>query len=152
MIIDRVVISLSHITNVHTVKIWVLCQHLLGRPVACLKTAPQGCYKKCYCNSPLVFPLHLCGIATTPKLNSTQVEQHPKGCYKKCYCNSPLVFSLHLCGVATTSKLNSAPRVLQKVLLQLPSSVSTAPFWCSNNIQVKQHSKGVAKSATATPL
>ena len=60
--------------------------------------------------------------------NNTQVKQHPKGCYKKCYCNPPLVFPLHLCGVTTTPKLNSTPRVLQKVLLQLPSSVSTAPF------------------------
>ena len=135
-------------TRAYTVKIWVLCQHLLGCPVACLKMAPQGCYKKCYCNSPLVFPLHLFGVVTT----CTQVKQHPKGCYKKYYCNSPLVFPLHLCGVATTPKLNSTPKVLQKVLLQLPSSVSTAPFWCSNNTKVKQHPKGVAKSATATPL
>ena len=75
----------------YTVKIWVLCQNLLGCPVACLKTAPQGCCKMCYFNSPLVFPLHLFGVVTTPKLNST-------------------------------------PRVLPKVLLQLHSSVSTAPF------------------------
>ena len=87
-----------------------------------VKQHPKGCYKKRYCNSPLVFPLHLCGVVTTPKLNSTS------GCCKKCYCNSPLVFPLHPFGVVTTPKLNSTPRVLQKVLLLLPSSVSTAPF------------------------
>ena len=83
--------------------------------------------------------------------NNTQVKQHPKGCYKTYYCNSPLVFPLHLCGVATTPKLNSTPRVLQKVLLQLPSGVSTALFWCSNNTQVKQHPKGVAKVLLQLP-
>ena len=60
--------------------------------------------------------------------NNTQVKQHPKGCYKKCYCNSSLVFPLHPFGVVTTPKLNSTLRVWQKVLLQLPSSVSTASF------------------------
>ena len=43
---------------IYTVKIWVLYQHLLGCPVACLKTAPQGCWKKCYHNSHLVFSHH----------------------------------------------------------------------------------------------
>ena len=37
----------ASLTGSYTVKIQVLYQHLLGCPLACLKTAPQGCWKKC---------------------------------------------------------------------------------------------------------
>ena len=35
--------------------------------------------------------------------------------------------------VSTCMFKNSIPRVLQKVLLQLPTSVFTAPYWCIDN-------------------
>ena len=56
--------------HVYTVKIQVLYQRLLGCPLAYLKTAPQGCCKKCYCNSSPVSPQLLINAVTTPEMLS----------------------------------------------------------------------------------
>ena len=74
----------------------MLCWHLLGWSIACLKTAPQGCCNKCYCKTSLMSP----AVTTSELIPCSICTVLATTILLRCYINNITVLT-YIYGVAS---------------------------------------------------